>query len=248
VSPAPDRVAVISDLHGNLPALQAVLADIAARGITTIHCLGDLVGKGPSPAEVVDLARSACASIVQGNWEVMVTGEGRKRTHVWNRARLGAERLDYLRALPGTTQFVLSGRIVRLFHASQVSVFHRVHQYDSVETHLRMFDNTEFTGPEPVPDIVGYGDIHVGFVKSFAQRCLFNAGSVGNPLDITQACYAILEGRLGQSMPASWSVNLVRVPYDVAAAIEQAQASDMPDIEPYVAELRTARYRGLGRG
>lgn len=247
MSSAADRIAIISDVHGNLPAFEAVLADISARGISTIHCLGDLVGKGPIPAEVVDLSRQMCTTTVQGNWEAMVAGDGDKRTHHWNRAQLGIERLHYLRDLSGSTQFRMSGRNVRLFHASQISVFHRVHQYDTREAHLGMFENTDFTGDGPPPDIVGYGDIHIGYVKSFADKCLFNTGSVGNPLDITQACYAILEGSLDGEGPAPWAVNLVRVPYDIDEAVRQAEASDMPNIPAYVDELHTARYRGLPR-
>jgi len=53
-----------------------------------------------------------------------------------------------------------------------------------------------------------------------------------------------LEGRYGSSQPAPWSVNLVRVPYDIEAAIQQAEAADMPELAAYANELRTARYRG----
>lgn len=63
-----DQIALISDIHGNLPALELVLADIRARGIEQIYCLGDLVGKGPNPSEVVDICQEVCTGIVQGNW------------------------------------------------------------------------------------------------------------------------------------------------------------------------------------
>ena len=137
----------------------------------------------------------------------------------------------------------MRGRAVRLYHASEQSVHHRVHQYDARERHLAMFENTPFTGSGPQPDIIGYGDIHVGYVKSFGQRCLFNAGSVGNPLDIAQACYAVLEGVYQGRHPAPWSVTLVRVPYDIELAIRQAEASGMPKVAEYAGELRTSRYR-----
>ena len=55
-----DRIAIISDIHGNLPALHATLDDIAARGITRIVCLGDLVGKGPHSDQATDICRAAC--------------------------------------------------------------------------------------------------------------------------------------------------------------------------------------------
>ena len=232
-------------MHGNLPALEAVLADIRSRNIRSIYCLGDLVGKGPNAAEAVDICREVCIATVQGNWDALTAGDDSHPAHVWDRERLGPDRLDYLRTLPGAVQFGLSGRTVRLFHASQESVFHRVHQYDTRENHARMFDNTPFTGDGPVPDIVGYGDIHIAYIKSLQHRCLFNAGSVGNPLDIPQACYAVLEGVPDSDRPAPWCVQIVRVPYDIDEAIRHAEVSGMPELDAYIGELRTARYRGL---
>lgn len=240
-----DRIAIISDIHGNLPALEAVLADIAERGISRIYGLGDLAGKGPSGAEVIDISRRVCVATVQGNWDESLANAEPDAMIMWHRRQLGPERLAYLRDMPTTVDFRLSGRHVRLFHASAQGVYHRVRQYDSRDDHLAMFDNSDFTGYGPAPDIVGYGDVHTAYVKTFSQRCLFNAGSVGNPLDLPQACYAMLEGRFDSADPAPWSVNLIRLPYDIEESIRQAEASGMPDLEPYANELRTARYRGL---
>lgn len=240
-----DRIAIISDIHGNLPALEAVLADIAARGITRIYGLGDLAGKGPDGAAVIDISRRVCVATVQGNWDESLANADPDTTVVWHRQRLGPERLAWLRELPPTIEFRLSGRLVRLFHASERGIYHRVRQHDSGDIHLAMFGNTDFTGHGPVPDIVGCGDVHTAYVKSFADKCLFNAGSVGNPLDLPLACYAILEGRFDSSEPGPWTVSLARLPYDVEASIRQAEASDMPDLDHYINELRTARYRGL---
>lgn len=241
-----DRIAVISDLHGNLTALTAALADIRRRDIRRIFCLGDLIGKGPRSDEVVDLSREACELTVRGNWDEFIldttSDDPVKR---WHQERLGPERLAYLAGLSNTIEFLLSGRRVRLFHASQVSVHHRIHMNDTMERHLAMFDNTPFTGDGPPPSLVGYGDIHDAYVKSFAGRTLFNAGSVGNPLDIPLAAYAILEGAYGHSAPGPFSIQLARVPYDIEGEIGAAAALDMPDLAPYADELRTARYRGL---
>jgi protein phosphatase len=243
-----DRIAVISDLHGNLTALTAALADIRRRDIRRIFCLGDLIGKGPRSDEVVDLSRAACELTVRGNWDEFIldtaSDDPLKR---WHQERLGPERLGYLAGLPNTIEFLLSGRRVRLFHASQVSVHHRIHMDDTMERHLAMFDNTPFTGDGPPPSLVGYGDIHDAYVKNFAGRTLFNAGSVGNPLDMPLAAYAILEGAYGQSDPGPFAIQLARVPYDIEGEIGAAAALDMPDLAPYADELRTARYRGAPR-
>jgi diadenosine tetraphosphatase ApaH/serine/threonine PP2A family protein phosphatase len=163
----------------------------------------------------------------------------------WHQQRLGAERLAYLRQLPQTIEFWMSGRRVRLFHASQESVYYRVLMDDPREKQLAMFTNTEFTGNTSVPDVVGYGDIHRAFVMHFHQQMLFNVGSVGNPLDMTQASYAILEGRYASQRADTFAVHLIRVPYDIELAIHQAAAEDMPELDAYAKELRTAQYRGI---
>ena len=240
-----DRIALISDVHGNLTALDAVLAHISAAGITRIFNLGDLVGKGPRPAEVVDRCREVCEVTLLGNWDIgaATPDDPLWPPGIWHRAGLGEDRLAYLASLPGSVDFALSGHQVRLFHASQAGVHHRVYETAPPEQRRAMFDNTEFTGFGPVPDIVGYGDIHYAYTVAFEQRVLFNAGSVGNALDLPLACYVVLTGNYGDSSPAPWSLEFVRLPYDVEAELRAARASGMPDFEHYATELRTAVYQ-----
>lgn len=242
-----DRIAVISDIHGNIPALEATLQDIRSRAIERILCLGDLVGKGPHSDRAVDICRAACAITIRGNWDDFIVAETDNPVLQWHQQRLGPERLAYLASLPPTIEFLLSGKRVRLFHASQQSVYHRVHMNDTPANHVAMFSNTTFTGHTFVPDVVGYGDIHRAYLATFEQRILFNVGSVGNPLDLTQASYAILEGHYQSAEASSFAVQLVRVPYDIERAIRDAEEVQMPDLEPYANELRTAWYRGRPR-
>lgn len=239
-----EQIAIISDIHGNMPALEATLDDIQARAISRIVCLGDLVGKGPHSERAVDICREVCEFTVRGNWDEFMAQATDNPTLRWHQERLGPERLSYLADLPNTIDLLLSGKRVRLFHASQESVYHRVHMEDTREQHMAMFSNTDFTGAGPEPDVVGYGDIHSAYLKSFRQRILFNAGSVGNPLDLTQAAYVILEGQYDSATAGALGVQIVRVPYDIERAIYDAEAERMPDLQPYMNELRTARYRG----
>lgn len=243
---AGERIAIISDVHGNLTALETVLAHIQEASITRIFNLGDLVGKGPRSAEVVDRCRAVCEVTVGGNWDADVSGHPDAGLPVlkWHRAQLGQERLAYLASLPGSFDFMLSGRRVRLFHASQTGVFNRVHMAGPREAHRAMFDNTNFTGFGPEPHIVGYGDLHTAYMLNFENRTLFNAGSVGNPLEIPLACYAVLQGAYGAEAALPWSINFVRLPYNIEGEIAAAQASGMPDLGHYANELRTAVYRG----
>src|SRR5436309_3321575 len=89
-----DRIALISDIHGNIPALEATLQDIGRRQITRVFCLGDLVGKGPDSDRTVDICRVACAVTVKGNWDDFILNETDHPTLQWHRRRLGRERLD----------------------------------------------------------------------------------------------------------------------------------------------------------
>jgi protein phosphatase len=236
----------MSDVHGNLTALEAVLAHIRESGIERIFNLGDLVGKGPRSAAVVDRCREVSEIIVQGNWDAQIS-EGPdpdRPVRQWHRAQLGGDRLAYLGALPGCFDFMLSGRRARIFHASQLGIYDRVHETGTRQEHRAMFANTPFTGFGEEPLIVGYGDIHTAFVLNFEGRTLFNVGSVGNPLDIPLACYAVLQGTYEAEAVHPWSLHFVRVPYDVEGEIAVAEVSGMPDLGYYASELRTAVYRG----
>jgi protein phosphatase len=240
-----DKIAIISDVHGNIHALETVLADIRTRGIERIYNLGDLVGKGPRSDVAIDLCREVCQVTVRGNWDDGLLQPDLNETGGWYRDQIGAERLDYLASLPGVHDFWLSGKLVRLYHASAVGIYHRVHPWSPFEELQGMFANTEFTGFDlPEPQIVGYGDIHGAYMLSFRHKTLFNAGSVGNPLDMPLATYAILNGEIDSRDPAPFSVDFVRLPYDIQGAIEEARRVNVPQLEAYIIELETAVYRG----
>jgi predicted phosphodiesterase len=257
--PAPDRIAIISDVHGNVTALEAVLADIAARGIGRIVNLGDVVAKGPRSAEAVQICREACEVTVRGNWDSFISGAEMPPVPaaVWTRDQLSMADLGWLAALPNTLDLVMSGKRIRLFHASQVSELHRVRVRHTPEEFAGMFTNTAFTGSfraggvddhEAVPDVVGYGDIHDSFMKVADGKMLFNVGATGNPLDAPTAPYAVLEGVAGSTEPAPFSVQFSRVPYDIDAELAVATRMDMPQTEAYGRELREGIYRGRGNG
>ncbi len=245
------RVAVISDIHGNLTALEAALDDIRKRGAARIYNLGDLDGKGPDGPQVIDRCREVCDVNLFGNWDDLITRpESGNPLVQWHHARLGPERLAWLRSLPLSADFRLSGRRIRLFHASAQGVWHRVFPNSDHETLMGMFENTELTGfDQPPPDVVGYGDIHHAFIMPFfipKNKTLFNAGSVGNALDEPRATYVMLEGVWdGEDWDAPFGMELVRLPYDVESVIARARALNMPRTEELAIELHQAIYRGM---
>ncbi|WP_035702427.1 metallophosphoesterase family protein [Glycomyces tenuis] len=246
------RIALISDVHGNLTALRAVLDDIESRGIDRIVNLGDLIGKGPRCAEVVELARERCEAHVQGNWEASLTDPDRPAGDTvgdWWLDQLTEEQRKWLWELPFCHDFTMSGRNVRVFHASAQSVFHRVFSDRDEDEFLAMFANTEATGDGPLPDVVGYGDIHEPYLDSgVGDRVLFNVGSVGNNLYEPTPAYAIIEGVHGSAEAAPFAVQFVRVPYDVESEIAYARRTSMPAQGPWEVELRTGVYRGSQQG
>lgn len=128
-----DKIAVISDIHGNILALSSVLKDISLRNVDRIFCLGDLVGKGPESKEAIDIVRSSCDFVLKGNWDELITREDVNDVVRWHQNQLSQEDIEYLRSLPFSIDFYMSGRRLRLFHASPFSVWIRVQPWDSIE-------------------------------------------------------------------------------------------------------------------
>ena len=243
-----ERVALISDLHGNVTAFEAVLEDLRRREVTAVYNLGDVAGKGPRGSECVRLSRTHCAVTVRGNWDDFLPRESpewRDEAGWWWHNELTAEDRRWLSTLPLSHDIRMSGRRIRMFHASARSVYHRVHSRHSTDDFEEMFASTELTGHGPAPDVVCYGDIHDAYVTTSRNRTLVNVGSVGNPLDEAQASYVILEGEPDGGREDPFGIQFVRVPYDIEGEIAVAGLLGMPALEAYAIELRTAIYRGL---
>lgn len=241
------RLALVSDVHGNLTAYEAVLADIAARGITRVLNLGDVVGKGPRGSACTALTQQRCEVTVRGNWEVVIAKDAPPvhAAQAWWRSELSAAQREWLFALPGSHDLHLSGRRIRIMHASPVDEFTRVHADLDAEQFAGMFAPTPFTGDRGPADVVAYGDIHDPFLRSGTEGTLVNVGSVGNQLDDPVPSYVILEGDPDGDRTAPFGIQFMRVPYDVEAEIAAARAAGMPEVEAYEIELRTGVYRGV---
>lgn len=243
-----ERIALISDVHGNLTALDAVLDDIDARGISRIFNLGDFVGKGPRGREVVDVCRERCEVNILGNWDDFLPDPDREvddESLQWWLGQLSAGQGDWLRGLPFSHDFVMSGRRVRLFHASATTVHRRVRFDHDEDEFLGMFANTEATGDGPAPTVVGYADTHDAFYEvDLARRTLFNTGSVGISMGDPTPVYVVMEGVPDAFDEAPFSLQFVRVPYDVEAELLVAKEMEMPEQEAYALEPRDGIYRG----
>lgn len=246
-----EKIAIISDIHSNITAFNRVLEDIEDRGIKRIFCAGDLVLKGSSPCEVVDKVKQKCEVIVKGNADEGAIN-GTTPHKVWHREKLGKERIEYLNQLPMYYDFYMSGSLIRMFHASRNDTNFRIMDFDNVEEKIKLFEDEN----ERIPDIILYGDIHIQYMQKFYNKTLVNVGSVGNVVEFlnhdetikdmsetTQAYYTILEGNYGSTERSSFSIQFVRVPYDINEEIEIAKKNEIPSLENYILELTTGMYR-----
>jgi len=236
----------MSDVHGNLPALDAVLEDIEKRDISLVICLGDLIGKGPSSPEAIDICIEKCDEVIMGNWDKYISNTDESRESIdYYKNQLGSERLEYLKALPEFAEFYLSGKLVRLYHAHPLDVYKRIHPTSELSERLKMFAEPTLVGTKSIQgesDIVGYGDIHWAYIQNVQGKLLFNTGSVGNPLDLTMASYVVMEGEYESQAPEAFSTQFYRVPYDIELAIAQAKKAKVPQLDAYITELRTGIY------
>ena len=155
-----EKIAFISDIHSNIVALKAVLKDIENRGITRISCLGDIVIKGSSPCEVLDLIKDKCEVVIKGNCDNYAVNPEYYPAHIkhyqWYHNILGEERIKYLENLPMYKDMYISGSRVRMFHATKNDLDYRIFDTSDAEEKMKLFEDEN----NDVPDIVIYADIH----------------------------------------------------------------------------------------
>ena len=261
-----ERIAIISDVHGNITALEAVINDIEARGITEIYCLGDSVLKSCNSDLVIDLIKEKCSVVLKGNCDEAICRPDIPNSRFWTRDKIGEERANYIYHLPVSHEFYMSGYLIRLFHSSPFGLDYlfnpmfsnedTIYSTTELESGLSLFENTDFIGKtsdDPIPDIVGYGHIHTPNIFRIQNKTIFNPGSVGMPIEMlnydihnetnrfsTVASYTILEGNLNSKTFAPITISLVRLPYDIEKEVKLLEASNLPSKERLIKELRSA--------
>lgn len=195
------RIAVIGDIHANLPALRAVIDDVARIGADALYCVGDVVGRGPHPNEVVDELRRLEIPTVQGNWDEAVgmdreqTGaawatveaehEGNASMH-WTAERITEENKAWLRQLPQSMRFTLQGRSIFLFHGSPL----RQTEYLWATRPSRVFARL---ASDEADDVFCFGHTHEAWHRVVGQAHVVACGSVGCGTDgDARARYAVV--------------------------------------------------------
>jgi predicted phosphodiesterase len=230
----PGPFAVFSDVHGNLPGLEAILADIEARAVPRTLCLGDLVGYGPYPNEVAALVHDRGIPTLMGNYDqgigystgdcgcVYKTDEQRAEGAVslaWTDEVASAETRAYLRSLEA--RFILetpAGELLAV-HGSP----RRINEYlfeDRPKTSL-----ARLAAADPYRAII-FGHTHIPYVREVAGTTFVNVGSGGRPKDGDwRVCYAIVQP---ESLETGETLaEFVRVPYDYDRLLEGMAATSL---------------------
>lgn len=261
-----EKIAIISDVHANLTALEAVIKDIKSRKISRIMCLGDSITKCTRPVETIDMLRKECEVMLLGNCDYTICKPEAKNKKFWTRELIGEERANFIINLPVSHEFYLSGHLVRLFHASPYglsNIFNPTfsnkgtsYSAEEMENAMKLFSNTDFIGKtdaDRIPDVVGYGHVHTPFIFRIKNKTVFNPGSVGNPVEMlnmdiedesnkysTFASYIIIEGEYDSKELSSISYQLVRVPYDIEKEIKLLEESTIPNKKNIIQTIKSA--------
>ncbi|HUZ27648.1 MAG TPA: metallophosphoesterase family protein [Solirubrobacteraceae bacterium] len=236
------RLAVVSDIHGNLTALEAVAADIERRGVDQVVHGGDVALIGARPAEVVDRVAELGWPGIVGNTDELLWRQEQFALQLRAAPRLepllrmlfdnyapatldriGEERLALLRELPESRSVANVG----LVHASPGDLW-RAPMPDAGDQEL------EVTYGQAVAEIVIYGHIHRPFVRQIGALTVANAGSVGLPFDgDPRASYLLIQDDRAE---------VIRVAYAVEAEVAALRASGYPDSDRIARMLRTGRF------
>jgi predicted phosphodiesterase len=230
------RIVILSDIHGNLAALEAVAAHLPAADRVIVA--GDLCLEGPHPAEVLDRLAELGWELLTGNTDRDIVenpqdAKRKKREIVaWTRERLGQERIDRLAGLPFLHRVDDGGCALALVvHANPLNLEDQLYPTLS-EEQLRPY--LDAAGAP----LLAFGHLHIPYVRPVAGVLLVDVSSVGHPKDLDRrAAYTVVE----------WSgeertVTQVRVPYDIEITVEALRCSDMPHANEEAESLLQASY------
>lgn len=235
------RVAVFSDIHGNLRGLEACLADLGEQGGADIIAgAGDYCLDGPQPAEVVDRLIALGALCVRGNTDRMladvaaVYDDEDERELRWFRERLGETRLAWLRDLPFARSFGDGADALMIVHANPKTDDEHVWPDASDDFLERITSGVR-------ERTIAFGHLHLPYVRVWHDRVFVDVASAGLPKDgDPRAGYALLTQRSG-----GWEVKHRRVAFDVERVARDIEKCGMPDAARHVRVLRRHRYKAL---
>jgi putative phosphoesterase len=206
------KTLILSDMHANLPALEAVLRDAGDYDLTLF--LGDSVDYGSHPKECVEFLRENMGQGVMGNHDNAMANDKdcgcradfkiyAEETLAWHRTLLGKDDIDFLKSLP-TTQFThIDGKYIYFTHGAPDGNIYKYLREEEI-------GDNEIRGLEKY-DLILLGHTHFQFKKKVGNVTIVNPGSVGLSRENHDACYAVME---------DGEISLRRVPYDNRRTVE----------------------------
>jgi predicted phosphodiesterase len=231
------RIALLSDVHGNLPALRAVLDDVDESSVDEIWCLGDLVGYGAEPDGCVALARERCDLVLAGNHDLVVTGaidisdfsHNAAKAARWTREHISPESLEFLSGLAPTAY----GREIGLFHASP-----RDPIWEYVLSEWQAGECMKLM--EPRVGAVGHSHVALWFHGNGAGRVVGSQAPAGTEVDISAGDWLLNPGGVGQPRDQDsrapwllldtdrWTAEWRRVEYPIEEAARAIEEAGLP--------------------
>jgi putative phosphoesterase len=225
------KYAIFSDVHGNLPALEAVLSDIEGQGVGNVFHCGDLVGYGPFPNEVINLIRRKGIAGVMGNYDDGVGFERDDcgcayrdeaqtllghRSLDWTKAHVTERNKKFLRSLPRDLRLSQGMFEVLLTHGSPRRINEYLYEDRPVKTFNRLLEAGRC-------NLLVCGHTHLPYHKVIGDKHIVNVGSLGKPKDgDPRATYALL------TLVEGLGVDFRRVSYDVERMARAIEASELP--------------------
>jgi putative phosphoesterase len=238
------KVAILSDIHGNFQALNAVLSDIKSLNISEIVFLGDLVINGPLPLEVFQKLRDLKPICwIKGNtdeWFAEVNDgwlpttkqeEKLYKIFIYAQNHLNKESIDFLLKLPERCSFEVAGVSILGVHGSPRSISEGIGKNTSNDELKEIFMNIE-------ESVIVSGHSHVPFIGKVANKVIFNVGSVGMSLDgDNRASYGLIN--IKNKTPECL---IRRVAYPIDKTLKIAQTQEFPDLVNYKKKLNEAKF------
>ncbi len=236
------RIAIFSDIHGNIRGLDACLADLAEQGGAEVHvAAGDLCMDGPRPRDVLERLETIGAACVRGNTDryigdVQTFAEGDEDFPqlAWQREAIGPDWTQRLFAMPFSLRFGEGAEALLVVHANPAS--DEEHIWPDADD---AFLTRAFAGVEE--RTIAFGHLHLPYVRLWRDKLLVDVASAGLPKDgDPRAGYAIFTQRSD-----GWQVKHRRVAFDVEKVVRDIEKSGMPDAKQRIKVLRRHRYKEL---
>jgi putative phosphoesterase len=242
------RIAIISDIHANFPALEQTLKSIEEQNIDAVYCLGDLVGYNLCPNAVINEIRKNHIPTLAGNHDVKaveIHNDGSNDTDSYAYHIVGKEQIKYLSALPAhiKLEYQTADELIKILmvHGSPYSnkeyLLEDKNEKDFINIFLHSKTNIIICGHSHKP----YHRIMENPNKKGSYFHAINAGSVGKPKDGNpKCCYAVITINKGSdfSKKDGIAVEFIRVDYDIEKTAQAIEESELPNV--YALMLRKA--------